>query len=151
MPSTRSDSLVALTDDRYPMRKTFFGCCAWAGKPVSRRIVSSRQINTKIFLVIRFSSVLLLLTAHHSLLFDDFIRSRQDVLWNRESDLLGGFEINDKLKLRRLFHWQIGGLGAFEDLINVSGSAVDHIKEVRAVGHEPTCVYQHPIWIHRRE
>jgi hypothetical protein len=41
------------------------------------------------------------------------IRPRQHIRRNREADLLGGFEIDDELKLRRPFHRQLGGLGAF--------------------------------------
>ena len=44
---------------------------------------------------------------------------------NRHADLLGGFEIDDELKLRRLLDGQVGGLGAFQDPVDkVSGAPV---------------------------
>ena len=44
---------------------------------------------------------------------NDLIRSRQDIRWNRQSDLLGCFQIDDELELYRLLHREIGGLSAF--------------------------------------
>ena len=54
---------------------------------------------------------------------DHLIRSFQHLLRNRHADLLGGLEIDDKLKFRRLLHWQIGGVGSLQDLVHVSGCA----------------------------
>ena len=43
-----------------------------------------------------------------SLLFDHLIRSRQHIRWNRQANLLGRLEIDDKLKLRRLLDRKVG-------------------------------------------
>ena len=56
-------------------------------------------------------------------LLDDFIRPRQHVRRNRQADLLGRLEIDHELKLRRLLHWQIGGLGALQDSVHEIGDA----------------------------
>ena len=48
--------------------------------------------------------------------FNHFIRSRQHVRRNRQADLLGCFQIDDELELRRLLDGKIGGLGAFRIL-----------------------------------
>lgn len=45
-----------------------------------------------------------------SILFDHPIRSYQHVGRNAHTDLLGRFEIDDELKLRRLFYGQVGRL-----------------------------------------
>jgi hypothetical protein len=47
------------------------------------------------------------------------IRSRQNVGRYRQTDLLGGFEIDDELKLCRLFDGEIRWLGAFQNLVHV--------------------------------
>ena len=48
---------------------------------------------------------------------------RQHLRRNRQADLLGGFQIDDQLELRRLLDGQIGGLGAFQNLVDeVSGA-----------------------------
>jgi hypothetical protein len=52
-------------------------------------------------------------------LFDDAIRPRQHVRWNRQTDLLGGFQIDHELEFRRLLDRKISGLCAFENLIDV--------------------------------
>jgi len=44
------------------------------------------------------------------------IRPRQHIRGNRHADLVSGFEIDEKLELRRLLDWNVGGLGAFQDL-----------------------------------
>jgi hypothetical protein len=49
---------------------------------------------------------------------DDFIGSIQHRLRNRQADLLGGFEIDHQLKLRRLLDREIGWLGSLQDLVN---------------------------------
>ena len=56
-------------------------------------------------------------------LLNDFIRPPQHILRNRETDLLRCLEINHQLEFRRLFHRQIGGLGALEDFVHVDGGA----------------------------
>ena len=48
------------------------------------------------------------LTAYLSL--DHLVRPRQHVRRNRQADLLGGFQIDHELELRRLFHWESAGL-----------------------------------------
>ena len=70
-------------------------------------------------------------TPHSPLSLDHFVRSRQHVRRNRQADLLGGFEIDDELELRRLLHGQVGGLGAFQNLVHVSGGAPVQVGDVR--------------------
>ena len=45
-------------------------------------------------------------------LLDHLIRSRQHVRRNRQADLLGSFEIDDKFELRGLLHAKISGFSA---------------------------------------
>jgi hypothetical protein len=48
----------------------------------------------------------------NSKLFDHLVRPCQDFLRNRQTNLLRRVQINHKLKLGRLLHGQVGGLGA---------------------------------------
>src|ERR1051325_5823700 len=57
------------------------------------------------------------------MLFDNFVGPRQHVRWNRQTDLFGGFQIDNQFKLGRLLYRQVGGLCAFEDFVHI-GSAV---------------------------
>ena len=56
-------------------------------------------------------------------LLDDLIRPRQHIRRNRQADLLGCFQVDDQLELRRLLHGKIGGLGAFQNLVHVGSGA----------------------------
>ena len=81
----------------------------------------------------------------------DPIRSRQHIRRNREADLLGRFQIDDELELRRLLHRQISGLGAFQNLVHISGGAPVHVGKARAVKHEATSVHKLCPFVYRRE
>src|SRR5262245_41142613 len=56
---------------------------------------------------------------------DHLIRPHQHVGWNRQTDLLGRFQVDDELKLHRLLHGEVGGLPAFEDFVDISRSATE--------------------------
>ena len=54
---------------------------------------------------------------------DDPVRPRQHTRRNRHADLLGRIQIDDELELLRLLDGKVGGLGAFQDLVDkVSGA-----------------------------
>src|SRR5215813_7914635 len=69
---------------------------------------------------------------------DHLIRLRQHVRRDRQTDLLGGFEIDHKFKLRRLFDRQISRLGTFENPVSIICDALVALGHVRPVRHEPT-------------
>ena len=52
-------------------------------------------------------------------LLNDLIRSFQHLRRNRQVDLFRCFQVDDQLELLRLLDGQVGGLGAFENLIDV--------------------------------
>src|SRR5262249_5048006 len=73
-------------------------------------------------------------------LLDHSIRSCQHVRRNCEVDLLGGFEIYNKLKPGWLLHRQVGRLCTFESLVDVVRGLAVEISVVLTVGHEATYV-----------
>ena len=50
-------------------------------------------------------------------LLNDFIRSCQHIRRDRQADLLGGFQIDNKLELGRLFDRYVGWLTSFQDAV----------------------------------
>ena len=56
---------------------------------------------------------------HAYCLLNHSVRSCQHVGWNRQADLLGCFQIDGELEFCWLLHCKVGGLGAFENLIDV--------------------------------
>src|ERR1043166_4285981 len=58
-----------------------------------------------------------------ALSLDHLVRLEEQRRRHREAKGLGGLEVDDQLELRGLLYRQVGGLGAFQDLIHVVGSA----------------------------
>ena len=50
---------------------------------------------------------------------DDSVGSGSDIRWNSKSDLLGGFQIDDEVELRRLLDGQVSGFSAFQYLVHI--------------------------------
>ena len=74
-------------------------------------------------------------------LLDDSICPRQHIRRNRQTDLLGRFQIDDELKLARLRHWKFGGLGAFQNPIHIRRGAPEQVGKARAIGHQSTAFH----------
>ena len=55
---------------------------------------------------------------------------------DRESEGLGRLEVDDQLELRGLFDGQIGGPGAFQDLVHIERGAMAEIRNACPVHHE---------------
>src|SRR5437773_5712394 len=79
---------------------------------------------------------------HGNLSFDHLIRPKKNRLRNRQADLLGRLESNDQLKLRWLLDWQIGCLGAFQDLIDVRSGAMKVLRQVRTIAQQSPSLHK---------
>ena len=66
-------------------------------------------------------------------LFDDFVRGRQQRRRHRKAKRFGGLQINDQLKFGRLLNWQVAGLLALEDAVDVGTRASIKVKIIDAV------------------
>jgi len=58
------------------------------------------------------------------------MRLEQDGGGDGEAEGPSNLEINDQIECGRLLDWQIGGFGAFQDLVHIAGSASLHIRHV---------------------
>src|SRR6266436_1387911 len=67
---------------------------------------------------------------------NDVIRALQDRWRDRQPDRLRGSEIYDQLDLRGLLDREVGGFGALEELVHVTGRAPIQVKLVWAIDHE---------------
>src|SRR5581483_3473464 len=72
-------------------------------------------------------------------------------LWNHDADLLGGLVIDEKLELVRLFHRQLSGPRALQDLVHVGSGAAEQIGCVHTVRHQASCIDVQAIVGHCRE
>src|SRR6185503_5741938 len=77
-----------------------------------------------------------LVTQYSALSSDDLVRPRQRSMRNRQANLFSGFEVDDQLKLCRLFDGKVGGLGAFQNLVHIGGGTPEGVVVARAVVHE---------------
>src|SRR5215475_636478 len=128
------------------MRNIFPACCASASETFARKRVASSQ-RVILFFMFLFSpraSRLCLFS------FDYFIRSIQQRLRNRETDLLRRLEIDHQLEFRGLLDRQIGGLGSLENFVHVICGASVAVCKVPAVGHEAAGLYSFSAAVHRR-
>src|SRR5437899_8690944 len=57
--------------------------------------------------------------------FNDLIRPPQNRLRDRDAECLGRLEVDHQLELHRLFDGKVGGLGAPEDLVDITGGAAE--------------------------
>ena len=58
-----------------------------------------------------------------NILLDHVIRAPKERRRHGEPNRLGGFEVDHQLELGGLLHGQVGGLGAFQDLVDIGRSA----------------------------
>jgi hypothetical protein len=65
------------------------------------------------------------LTSRSFASFDDLIRHRQQRRWNGEAESLGGLEVDEEFVLGGLLDGQVGGLGAFENLVHIGSGATN--------------------------
>ena len=82
---------------------------------------------------------------------NDLVRPRQYIRWNRQTDLLGSFEIDDELELLRLLHRKISGLSAFENLVDHRRDALKRFGRVGPVGHQAAAIHKISPGVNRRQ
>src|SRR5262245_58712556 len=71
-------------------------------------------------------------------LFDDLVCLENDRLRNRQTEGLGGLQVDDQRELRRLLDGQLTRLCPIQNLRNIPSSAPMDIERTRTVGDEST-------------
>src|SRR5438034_831754 len=72
--------------------------------------------------------------------FDDLIRPQQQRRRDRQTERLGGLEVNHELELRGLLDGEVARLRALEDLVDEGGGAPKTVEQVGPEGHEAAAV-----------
>src|SRR5215469_6895677 len=73
-------------------------------------------------------------------LFDYLVGAGEECRRHSNAKRLGGFHIDDQLETSWLLDRQIGGLGAFEDFVDVHGSLAKKVRVYLGVRHQPAFV-----------
>src|SRR5690242_1481690 len=89
-------------------------------------------------------------TRYSALSFDDLVRPRQHIGWNGEADLLGGFEIDQELELRRLLDRQIAGFGTFENFVHVNRGTAPIVQKIGSITHQSARLHKVTCRVDRR-
>jgi hypothetical protein len=71
-----------------------------------------------------------------SVLLDHLVRPRQHIRRNRQADLLGCFQIDDQLKLRPLFYWNVAWLSALEKPMMATLNQIMPLRDCRLRMHD---------------
>src|SRR5438270_12742819 len=69
-------------------------------------------------------------------LFDDLVGPGEDRCRYSQPERFGGLEVDDQLECRRLLDWQIGGLGAVEDLSDVNAELAISARDARSIADQ---------------
>src|SRR5262245_25481949 len=96
-------------------------------------------------------SCALLPTTYSSLLFDHPVCTPEHSLWNREANLLGGFEIDNQFERGRLLDGEICGLRTLKYFVYVGCCPSAQVDEARAVGHESSVFDKQVVVVYRRK
>jgi hypothetical protein len=70
--------------------------------------------------------------------FDHLVGAPQDRSRDRQAERRRGFQIDDQLQRCRLLYQQVGGLGAFQDFVDIGRSAPRVLDRAWNLGHQTT-------------
>src|SRR5215471_4730310 len=84
-------------------------------------------------------------------LLNDLIRPREQRRRDRQAEGLCRLEVDHQLELRRLLHWQVSGLGTFEDLVDIRGGTAKVLGHGRPVESEATRAHVFALRVHHRQ
>ena len=78
----------------------------------------------------------------------DPIRFRQHIRRNRQADLLGSLQVDEKLKIDRLLDGNVGGLSAFQSLVDIRNGSSENLITVDFIGYEAASLYELTSLVH---
>jgi hypothetical protein len=84
-------------------------------------------------------------------LLDDLICQREQFRRHGQAKRFGGLQIDDKIKLGRLFDWDVARFRAPQNLVHHFGGAPPQGREVWSVGHQASSFDVFPVGAGDRE
>src|SRR5215216_3189284 len=83
-------------------------------------------------------------------LLDHLVGEREHPWRYVDSERPRCLNVDDKLELRRLQYWQIGGLSALEDAASIGANLTNHFYLVASIAHQPVGCDIAPLRVSRR-
>src|SRR5262245_3233316 len=124
-------------------RDVRFGSFSSDGQaPAAHGVSASLQKRTRERLpcYVRFVPIATERSAAKKSLLNHLVGAGEQRRWHSNAKPLGGVHIDDQLETSWLLDRQIGGLGAFEDFVDVHGSLAKKVRIYRGVRHQPALV-----------
>src|SRR5262245_29736927 len=84
-------------------------------------------------------------------LFYHFVGDSKERRRHFETECSGSLAVDDQLEFCGLLDREIGGLGAFKDLVHVLRGTTVHLPKIDSVGHQPASLGKIPESVRRRQ
>jgi hypothetical protein len=81
------------------------------------------------------------------MLFDHLVGAAEQRHRNVETERVSGLEVDHQFEFGRALHWQVGGLLALKDAIDVASSLPAWIDRVRSIRNQPTVSNEDAEWV----
>jgi hypothetical protein len=85
------------------------------------------------------------------LLFDHLVNERQHGLRDAQPERLRGLDVDHELELGRLLNWQIAGVSALQDAIDVPCCLAELFRQIGTIGNEAARFRKDGTGIDRRD
>src|SRR6266478_8079748 len=82
--------------------------------------------------------------------FDHLVGTSEQRGRQVKAECLCGLEVDDQLEFGRLFDWDVAGIRAAQNLVDIVGGALEQVREARSIGHQASPFDLFPVAVNGR-